>query len=337
MSSRIRSNKILSRIIGIIFILYILSHFIPTPYHVMSPGIAQELSPVINVEDGYQHKGEFLLTAVASQKAAVWDYLYINIFSPQGRELELMSEQLPEGMEMQEYIELMAKMMEESKLQAQAVAFKKAGYNVEVSGEGVEIVEVMKDGTAAGNLQKEDIIIEVDGKSVELAADAVNIIRNRKIGESVKLTVLRGNKELKLELKTVELEGNPGNPSIGVLITSKNLNYDIPRQVEFKTDNIIGPSAGSVFALEIYNQLTEEDITGGLKIAGTGTINLDGTIGQIDGVEQKIIAAQKAGVDLFFVPKENFSEAEKYAKNLKLVSVNNIDDVLEYLKENNEQ
>ncbi|MGM0602798.1 MAG: YlbL family protein [Bacillota bacterium] len=334
MSSRKRSNKKLSRLIGIIFILYILSHFIPTPYYVMSPGIAQELSPVINVENGYQHRGEFLLTAVASQKAVVWDYLYITILKPEGKELELMSEQLPEGMEMQEYIELMSKMMEESKLQAQAVAFRKAGYAVEVNGEGVEVVEVIEDGTAAGELKKDDLIIAVDDKSVELAADAVNIIRNRKIGKNVKLTVLRDGEKLNFDLQTVELEGNPGNPSIGVLITTKNLNYDIPKNVEFKTDNIIGPSAGGVFALEIYNQLIEEDITGGLKIAGTGTINLDGTIGQIDGVEQKIIAAQKAGADLFIVPEDNFSEAEKYAESLQLISVKNIDDVLEYLKEN---
>ena len=331
-----RLKKIYSRLIGIIFILFVLSNFIPTSFNVVEPGIAVELSEVISVEDGYENEGDFLLTAVSSRRAVVWDYIYISIFTPNDRELESISSQMPEDMEMNEYIDIMSKLMDESKLQAQAVAFRKMGYNVEVTGDGAEVVEVMEKGSAYNNLEKGDLITEIDGQQVEMAADAVNIIRNRKIGESVKLTVLRGNKELKLELKTVELEGNPGNPSIGVLITSKNLNYDIPRQVEFKTDNIIGPSAGSVFALEIYNQLTEEDITGGLKIAGTGTINLDGTIGQIDGVEQKIIAAQKAGVDLFFVPKENFSEAEKYAKNLKLVSVNNIDDVLEYLKENNE-
>lgn len=327
-------KKLYSRLIGIVFILFVISHFVPIPYQVMQPGIAAELSPMIEVKDGYENQGEFLLTAVSSRRAVAWDYFYIKFFAPEDKELTAISEQLPEDMEMDQYIELMAELMEESKLQAQAVAFRQAGYEVEVSGEGAEVVEVMEDGSAHNNLKKEDLITAVDDKKVEMAADAVNIIKNRDIGDVVKITVLRGGEELEFNLKTVELEGNEGNPSIGVLIRSKGLDYKIPREVKFETENIIGPSAGSMFSMEIYNQLTELDITAGKKIAGTGTISLDGEVGRIDGVKYKIMTAKEAGVDLFIVPEENYETASQFAGSLKLLEVKTIEDIINYLEKN---
>jgi len=325
-------KKFYSRLIGIVFIIFVISHFVPVPYQVMQPGIAAELSPMIEVKDGYENQGEFLLTAVSSRRAVAWDYFYISIFKPEDKELTAISEQLPENMDMNEYLELMAELMEESKLQAQAVAFRQAGYQVEVSGEGAEVEEVMEDGSAYNNLKKGDLITAVDGKKVEMAADAVNVIKNRNIGDTAEITVLRDGEELKFNLETLELEGNEGNPSIGVLISSKGLDYNIPGEVSFKTENIIGPSAGSVFSLEIYNQLVPEDITNGKRIAGTGTITLDGEIGRIDGVKYKIMAAKKAGVDLFIVPEENYERAAEYAGDLKLFKVKKIDDIISYLK-----
>jgi PDZ domain-containing protein len=121
-----RLKKFYSRLIGIVFLVFVISHFIPVPYQVMQPGIAAELSPMIEVKDGYENQGEFLLTAVSSRRAVVWDYFYISLFSPEDKELTSISAQLPENMEMNEYIELMAELMEESKLQAQAVAFREA-------------------------------------------------------------------------------------------------------------------------------------------------------------------------------------------------------------------
>lgn len=327
-----RLKKIYSRIIGIIFIIFVLSHFIPVPYQIMGAGIATELSPMIEVDSGYDNQGEFLLTAVSSRRAVAWDYFYITLFSPDDQELTSISEQLPEGMSMDQYISLMAEMMKESKLQAQAVAFRKAGYKVDVTGDGAEVVEVIKEGSAYQKLKKGDLIIEVDGKKVEMAADAVNTIKNRDLGDQVEIVVLRDDKKLKFKLKTTALKDNNEQPAIGVLISSKNLDYNIPVEVDFKTDNIIGPSAGSVFTMEIYNQLISKDITGGKRIAGTGTISLDGKIGRIDGVKYKIIAAKKAGVDLFIVPAENYQTAAKEAGDLKLLKVKTINDIINYLE-----
>lgn len=328
-----RKDK-LTKGIGILIILFILINFIPTPYYVMSPGIAEELSPIINVENGHKNKieGSFLLTAVGSQKATVWDYIYVNAFNPAGYELEILSEQLPEGINMDKYLKMMSDLMEESKMTAEAVALRKLGYDVKVKGEGVEIIEVLKASQAYNELESGDIIKKIDGKTVEIASEAVDIIRNREVGDKVNIEILRKNERLEFTVETIELPESPGKPSIGILISTKNLDYQFPIKVSYDTGNIVGPSAGGMFALEIYNQLVEEDLTHGKKIAGTGTINLEGEIGRIDGIVQKIIAAEKAKAEVFILPQENYEKAKTIDTNLKLVPVKTFDEAIEFLE-----
>jgi len=86
-----------------------------------------------------------------------------------------------------------------------------------------------------------------------------------------------------------------------------------------------------MFTMEIYNQLTPDDITGGKRIAGTGTVNLDGKVGKIGGVKFKVMAAEEAGADLFIVPAENYEEAQEAPANIQLIEVETIDDIIEYL------
>jgi PDZ domain-containing protein len=331
-----RKDK-LTKLIGILIIFFIVINFIPTSYYVMSPGVAEKLGPIITVQDGYKEniKGSFMLTAVGSQKATIWDYIYIKTFKPKGYELELLSEQLPEGINMNNYLNMMADLMQESQLTAEAVALKKLGYAVEVSGEGVEIIEVLKASSGYNKLENGDVIKKIDGKEVEISSEAVDIIRNREIGDEVQLQVLRDTQLIDLTVNTIELPESPGLPSIGIFIGTKNLNYNFPIEVEYNTGNIIGPSAGGMFALEIYNQLTEEDITKGKNIAATGTINLEGEIGRIDGIVQKIIAAKKAGAEVFLVPTDNYEKAKETNTNIELVPIKTFDDAVEFLEKNN--
>ncbi|MFP4015958.1 MAG: PDZ domain-containing protein [Halanaerobiales bacterium] len=324
-------------IAGVVFIVLILSFFVPLPLMIMSPGIAQELSPMITVEDGYkgQSQGDFMLTAVSSQRATIWDYAYISIQKPLGVELEPISEHLPKGMNMEQYYELMKIMMEDSKNQSVAIAFKKAGYQVDITYHGAVIEDVLDNGIAKGKLQIGDIIIAVDEKEVRTNQDAIDIIREHDVGDEVKITVKRGEETLDYTMKTKELENHSEEsiPSIGVRILSK-VDYDFPREVIFHTENIGGSSAGGMFTLEIYNQLTENDITSGRRIAGTGTIDQEGNIGAIDGVEQKVIAAERNDAVIFLVPAENYEAAKETATTIEVVLIETIDDAINYLEGN---
>jgi len=304
--------------------------FCPTNYYRISPGIAKTLEPMVEVKaKSYPIKGEIMLTAVSMREARLFDYLYIKLFHPQLIELRPK----PEGIDMKEYAEVMLEMMKESQLKAKAVALKEAGYNPKITGEGVKVVKVLEEGDAYGKLQEGDIIVAVDDKPVHLMSETVDKIQDREMGQEVKVTVKRGNERKNYNLRTLPLQEQSDNPSIGVLITPYNREYDLPVDIEINAGKIGGPSAGGMFTLEIYNRLIPEDITHGLKIAGTGTIDLNGNIGKIDGIQQKIAAAKKEGAKIFFVPIGNADKAEQMeVSGIKLVIVKNIDDIIDYLK-----
>ena len=83
-----------------------------------------------------------------------------------------------------------------------------------------------------------------------------------------------------------------------------------------------------MIALEILNQLTENDLSNGFVISGTGSLNVDGKITAVDGIKQKIISAKKQKAEVFLIPKENYPEALKYAQNMKIIPVENFDDAI---------
>lgn len=134
-------------------------------------------------------------------------------------------------------------------------------------------------------------------------------------------------------------------PNIGLstyyLVDEDNI---FPKYTEAKS-NIGGPSGGLLQTLSIYNMLTQDDITRGLKIAGTGTIEYDGSVGYIGGMKQKIATAYFNKVDLFFVPDirpeyatHNYTEAlaacVEFGINPEgwLIPVGTIEEAIAYLE-----
>ncbi|SDC48027.1 MULTISPECIES: YlbL family protein [unclassified Candidatus Frackibacter] len=328
----IRLKKIMT-IILIIFVVVTLAAIWPTDYYIEAPGIAKELGPLVTVEDGHQDriKGKFRLTAVSLEPASVLEYYYVSLTKPKGLALTPLKQQLPSGVDPKEYFEMMKEVMKESQLKAKAVALKQAGYDPKITGEGAKIVQVLEKSNAKGKLKKGDIITKIDGEPVELLTEVVSKIRDREVGDWVEVVVKRGEETKEYKIKTKEIEESPGKPSLGVLISSYKRSYEFPVDIEIDSGDIGGPSAGMMFTLEILNHLTEEDLTHGKDVAGTGTIALDGKVGEISGVSQKVLAAEKEGVDIFLAPKNNYQRAKETATQLKVVSVENIEDAINFL------
>lgn len=152
-----KKKQLLRNIFGILFIAFILIHFIPSTlvsqgYMIVSPGVAEDLGTIISVKDGYKANidGELLLTAVTTQYATVWDIISFKIQKPRGVELDPMSEHLPEGVDVLEYFDIMTYYMEDSKKKAQTVALRRAGYEVETDNKGVLVSEIMEGSNAKG-------------------------------------------------------------------------------------------------------------------------------------------------------------------------------------------
>lgn len=322
----------LRTIIIIAIALLVVNYYLSYNYTIIAPGITVDLKNIITVENGSKdEKGSFFLTSVSSSTLNI-PLLIVAAVNPYIN-VEKKEQVIPPGWDMQQYMDYMKRWMEESQKIAEVVALKKAGYNPDIQGDGAQVVEIMPESPAKNQILPGDIIKKVDGEKVDLADEMVKKVTAHKIGEKVTLEIERKGKLLDISVPTMESSSEKGKAVIGVYITTLNWKPILPINIRINTGEIGGPSAGSMFALEILNQLTPEDLTKGHKIAGTGTISLDGEIGEIGGVQQKVVAAHRDGAEIFFAPEKNAKDAEKAAEKLgiKVVSVKKLDDILEYL------
>lgn len=319
-------------IIVITIALIMLNYYLNQNYTIIAPGITIDLKNIVTVENGSKNeKGSFFLTTVSSRSLDL-PLLMIAAVNPYIN-IEKKEQMIPPGWGMREYMEYMKRWMEESQKIAEVVALKKAGYNPEIHGDGAQVLEIMPESPAKNKLFPGDIIKKVDGEQVNLADEMVKKVTSHKIGETVTLEVQRKDKVLEITVPTMESSTERGKAVIGVYITTLNWKPILPVKIQINTGEIGGPSAGSMFALEILNQLSPQDLSKGHKIAGTGTISLNGEIGEIGGVEQKVVAAYRDGAEIFFVPEKNAEDAMKVGKKLgiKVVPVKKLNDMLDYL------
>jgi PDZ domain-containing protein len=182
---------------------------------------------------------------------------------------------------------------------------------------------------AHGKLRAGDQISGVDGADIGNVRQISAAVGKRKPGEAVTFTVKRGDKEQDVKLVTVTAKNRPGKAAVGVLMQER---YVFPFTVRISVGDVGGPSAGLMFSLGIYDKLTPGSLTGGRFVAGTGSIDPDGSVGPIGGIQQKMIAARKAGATVFLTPEDNCAEAAPAVPNgLRLVRVGKMRDALNAL------
>ena len=182
---------------------------------------------------------------------------------------------------------------------------------------------VSKEALMGGASTEEyDTVTKVNGKSFASADELVAYVHGQTVGDTVTVTYLHDDQEKEASGKLIALpEPNKGKAGIGISLTS-HTKIKTDENIEFDVDNIGGPSAGLMFTLEIYQQLIGEDLRKGLDIAGTGTMEADGTVGQIGGIDKKVASASESGAKIFFAPKgsskedTNYQEAKAAAKKL---------------------
>ncbi|WP_338753887.1 SepM family pheromone-processing serine protease [Bacillus sp. FJAT-52991] len=334
--------------VAFIFLLVITaSSFIKLPYYVMKPGDAHELAPIVKVTGGNKAEGTLMLTTIKMGEAtpisyaiAHWlDYEEIvpidNVRSPHETD--------------QEYNIRQKYLMDNSQQQAIQVAFDAAGKPYKYIYEGVYVLSVFPGMPAEGIIQAGDRITVVDGKNIESSKQFTDYVQAKQPGDEITIQFVRDGEEKKKKIALKSFSNNRNKAGIGISLTDQKRLISTP-EVQLKTESIGGPSAGLMFSLEIYNQLTEQDITKGRKIAGTGTIDSDGKVGRIGGIEQKVVAADRAGAEIFFAPNDeitpelkrnnpdiepNYNEAVKMAKeigtDMKIIPVKTFNDALDYL------
>lgn len=214
---------------------------------------------------------------------------------------------------------------------ATMVAYRESGKEITIKEKkNIVIARTLDNGLEVG-----DIILSVDGMSCDDVSEIKKVINRKEEGEYVTFKILRNNKEKEIKSKIVLSENAK---VVGVVIITE-YDYDISPKIDIKFKNSeSGSSGGLMLTLTIYNAINDEDIIKNRKIAGTGTISSDGTVGEIDGVKYKIMGAAREKVDVVFVPTANYEEAvmvnNKYKYNLNIVRVDSFKETIEYLKNN---
>lgn len=238
--------------------------------------------------------------------------------------------------------------LEQSKNNATIVALKAAGipYETKTSFKVIKIAE-----ESNTNIEIGDTIIKIDNVTIKEYDDISNIVNSHQEGDKISILVERDDKEVEVSATIyvnhdnatyIDEETQEESPRLLIGIVAAVL-YDVKCDVDIDIESKkseSGPSGGMMMSLMIYNALTNQDLTHGKKIVGTGTINLDGTVGAIGGVKYKIIGAKKAKADIFLVPRENYEEAKKVVEDKKykitLVPLDTLQDAIDYLEGLNE-
>lgn len=218
---------------------------------------------------------------------------------------------------------------------AKYVALTRLGYEVDISDAGALVTSVVEDVPAAKVLNKGDVIVALDDTEISIGTDLRTALEGRSPGEMVELTV-KPNGSDTTEVRTVELaRRDDGTAYIGITTgVPDTARFEFPIDVEIDTKQIGGPSAGLAFTLGTLDMLTPGELTGGKKVAVTGTIDLNGNVGPIGGLDQKTVAAREAGADVFLVPTDEIDQALAHAEGeIEIIGVATLDEALAALDE----
>ncbi|RAV20097.1 PDZ domain-containing protein [Paenibacillus contaminans] len=301
--------------------------FWPTSYMVTYPGLTMNMNRYVQVEGGTGHTS-IAGVLVFERPAFPADWLYAKLFP----HYEFKPRE-DLGMTLGEYDDLVRVMKQDANTVGSAIAFGKLGIGSGVTSKGVRIVAVMKDSPVQGVLKAGDIIVEVDGKAVSSLQELQERMSGTEPGQAVSVTVLRDGKKVTADANTRANPDDAKRAAFGIQVQDE-LAYDVPKKVNYR-DYLLhegGPSHGAMLALTLIDQLTPGGVTNGNRIAGTGTIEPDGSIGKIGGIEQKAYTVRRSGADVFFVPAGQEEAARLGASDLQIVPVRTLDDILAWLK-----
>jgi PDZ domain-containing protein len=301
---------------------------VEVPLYALGPGPARDVVPRIMVSglDTYPSDDQLLLTSVLFNRVtplraiAGWIDPAVDVVPER--------EVLPPGESPELSSRRSVSQMDSSKVAAATVVLSALG---DVSGypgrhdPGALVSDVVEGCPGEGHLFPGDIITEVNGTAIT-SADQFSDVMDGLGTNEVEMVVDADGETEDVQVTRHRCAGSE-RPLVGIGVVEP-----FPYDISFESGDIGGPSAGLMWALGLYDLLTEGELTGGRVVAGTGTIDTTGAVGPIGGIEQKVEAAERAGAEVFLVPRENFHAARSVADELELVPVGSFEEALAYLE-----
>ncbi|MHC5267655.1 SepM family pheromone-processing serine protease [Enterococcus sp. LJL98] len=343
-----KKNKTIKYLFLLLCAIGLVASFVlPIPYYIERPGVPTHLNQLITVNGQKDEApGSYSLTSVAIYQATLVRAIRAKFepFSDIISEKELFGEATGE-----EYTQMQQYYMTSSQNSAIEQALTLANKPFEFEFKGVYVMHVDPASNFYNQISVGDTVTKVDGKSFKSSQAFMDDVQGKKVGEEVTITFLHHDEEQEAKGALIKLPSNQ-KAGIGISLIDHTA-ISSEEKIDFHVENIGGPSAGLMFTLQIYDQLTGNNLRQGREIAGTGTMDFDGKIGRIGGIDKKIAGAVAAGIDIFFAPDDeitpemakdfpgivsNYEEAKQVLETLEtdmqLVPVKTVKDAIDYLE-----
>ncbi|MEX2292346.1 MAG: S16 family serine protease [Acidimicrobiales bacterium] len=228
-----------------------------------------------------------------------------------------------------------AELMDTSKLVAMTVALEHLGYTVPIRTTGTVVRQIVEGSPAEGVLQLDDVIVQVDGQPVDSPSRIGPLLQPGGPGAEHVLTIERpagSETTIDISISTMAAPDDSDRAVIGIAPEDRIVGFDFPIDVAIDAGTVGGPSAGLAFTLALLDVLTPGELTGGLKVAVTGTMALSGAVGPVGGGAQKAIAVRNAGYDVFLVPSDEYDEVRAtVGDDFRVIAVDTLTDALDAL------
>ncbi len=306
--------------------------FYELPFVVYRPGGTIDLRDRIKITDMYEAEGTLSMSYVSMMKGKI-PFLLLSFVFPDWDILPSSSITL-ENESVDDTILRDRLYLETGLDNATISAYRLAGKEITIHKINHVVTYITEE--AKTDLKLGDVILRINGNEFETLEDLQNFIQTLQKGEEVTLTVLREDKEQICHATIYETESEL---KLGIAILNK-YEYESNPKIEITTkESESGSSGGLMTALSIYNALIKEDITKGRNIVGTGTIDIDGNVGEIGGIKYKMLGAEKAGASIFLCPLENYEEAvrikEENHLQLTILSASTLEEAIQKLQNAN--
>ncbi len=268
------------------------------PYTTIAPGEAVSLPPLVSVQGTQAYpsgRGDIRLLFVReAYHVNFWQYVRARLDS----DIDVAKDSAvnPGDLTARQQEAQGLQQMADAKSAATSVALRAAGYKVGVLP-GLVVSDLVDKDPAIKVLFWGDVILRADGRTLNQATDLSAAIAKHTVGQQVTLAIVRDGKAMTVH---VGITAQDKHKFIGVVVSPR---FTFPVKVDVVTTGIGGPSAGLAMTLAILDDLTPGNLTGGARVAVTGTIDNAGNVGEIGGIQQKAVAARAAGVSMFIVPQ----------------------------------
>lgn len=331
-----RAGKIVVVLALLLAVAGVVGANVHLPYVIFSPGDATPVDDYLSIKDvrTYDHRGSLLLLTVrvSNGRPNVWRYVQASLDD----DSKVIGEDdyfggTPRKKVDQEDVQA----MNQSQAFARQAALTRLGYDVQVTGAGAFVDRVADDSPArAAGMHAGDVITAIDGTPVHIADDVGAIVRARPVGTDFAVAVRRGQQDSTVHVTSAAAPTGDikGLPYFGIAAGTNRLRVRFPVDIKIDAGDVSGPSGGLAFALTIIDDLTPGNLTGGRKVAVTGTIDGDGRVGEVGGVAQKTVAARSAGATLMIVPRAEVKDARSKAGDIPVVGVSTLDEALAVLR-----